>query len=398
MHNMPNQHRHTQKLRLITPGAMLLIFVWSLITANLTHAQSLPGDNPHLFVNIDVNLRSGPRMTDAVVGRAVAGDEYLVLDWTPECAWLQIATADDPQRVAIGWITGHPAYVVLSVACAELDTPPAPAVFPTPTVVSTAAVVATTQLTVIVQIDGVAIRSGPGAHHPVLHTVNADVQLQADGQIDGCKWLHINDAEGQGGWISGNFAYSQLMGECAELPSLAPPTPTPIPLPRVSVVLDDVNIRADTSTRARVLRTAARDETFVVSGQSNDCAWLRIEIDGGAVGWISGNPAYTLLDQPCTALAVVAATPTPRPTATDAARRQGCATVTNYLGFSVRIDIVRNDGWQTNFTLAPNASRAYCVDAGVYTATLSAPSRSDRFSVPLFVNGGENYNIPLRMP
>lgn len=135
-----------------------------------------------------------------------------------------------------------------------------------------------------------------------------------------------------------------------------------------------------------------------VTGQSNDCAWLRIEIDGGAVGWISGSPAYTSLDQPCTVLAVVAATPTPRPSATIAARRQGCATATNFLGFSIRIDIVRNNGWQTNFTLAPNASRYACIDAGVYTATLSAPSRTDRFSMPLFVRGGENYNIPLQMP
>lgn len=395
---MQNQHRRTQKLRLLVPGAMLLIFMWTLIAANLLHAQSLPSDVPYLSVSIDVNLRGGPSMADAVVGRAAAGDEYAVLDWTPECTWLKIAAADDPQRAAIGWITGHPAYVVLSVACAELDAPSAPAVFPTPTAVTSETADTTMSMTVIVQIDGVAIRSGPGAHHPVLRTVDAGAQLQTDGQTGGCKWLHIDDAEGQGGWISGNFAYSQLAGECAVLPSLEPPTPTPIPLPRVSVVLDDVNIRAEASTRARIMRTAARDETFVVTGQSNDCTWLRIEIDGGAVGWISGNPAYTSLDLPCTALAVVAATPTPRPTVAVASRRQGCATVTNYLGFAVRIDIVRNDGWQTNFTLAPNASRAYCVDAGIYTATLSAPSRSDRFSVPLFVNGGENYNIPLRMP
>lgn len=130
MHNMPNQHRHTQKLRLIIPNALLLIFVWSLITANLIHAQSLPVDIPHLSVNVDVNLRAGPGMADALVGRAVAGDEYVVLDWTPECTWLQIAAADDPLRAAIGWITGHPAYVALSVACAELGAPPASAIFP----------------------------------------------------------------------------------------------------------------------------------------------------------------------------------------------------------------------------------------------------------------------------
>ena len=165
------------------------------------------------------------------------------------------------------------------------------------------------------------------------------------------------------------------------------------------MLLDNVNIRAEASTRTRVLRKAARNETFVVTGQTDQCIWLQIELgDDGAVGWISGNPAYTTLDQPCSALASVAPTATPRPTTVATPRRQGCATITNHLGFTVRIDIVRNSNWQDNFTLAPEASRYYCVDPGVYTATLSATTRRDRFSVPLFVNGGENYLIPLRMP
>lgn len=391
---MLNPMQLNRSLHLILSRVTLLIVASVIAPAALTYAQDLPADRPHISVHIDVNLRAGPGITDSVVGRAVAGDEYLVLDQEEECAWLQIAALDDPQQTAIGWITGHPAYVALSVACAELDTTPTPASFPTPTPPEHV----TRLLEVIVQIDGVAIRSGPGANHPTLRTAAAGEQLQADGQIGDCKWLHVHADTEQDGWISGNAAYSQLAGKCADLPSLEPPTPTPVPAPHVSVVLDDVNIRAEASTRARVLRTAAHNETFVVTGQTGDCAWLRIAVDGGAVGWISGNPAYTALDRPCATLAIVAATPTPRPIATTAPRRQGCATVTNYLGFTVRIDIVRSDGWQTSFTLAPNANRYSCVDAGVYTATLSAPSRSDRFSVPLFVNGGENYDIPLRMP
>jgi uncharacterized protein YgiM (DUF1202 family) len=395
---MPNPMQLNRSLHLILSRVTLLIVASVIAPAALTYAQDLPADRPHINVHIDVNLRAGPGITDSVVGRAVAGDEYLVLDQEEECAWLQIAALDDTQQAAIGWITGHPAYVSLSVTCADLDATPAPVLFPTTTAASQEPARASTLLAVVVQIDGVAIRSGPSASHPTLRTVAAGEQLQTDGQIGDCKWLHVHTDTEQDGWISGNIAYSRLVGECADLPSLEPPTPTPVPAPYVSVVLDDVNIRAEASTRARVLRTAARDETFVVTGQTSDCAWLRIAVDGGAVGWISGNPAYTALDQPCATLAIVAATPTPRPTAATAPRRQGCATVTNYLGFTVRIDIVRSDGWQTSFTLAPNANHDYCVDAGVYTATLSAPSRSDRFSVPLYVNGGENYNIPLRMP
>lgn len=313
-------------------------------------------------VLVATNIRVTPALAGEIVGRAAVDTVYVVLEATPACNWLRIAALDDPQQVPLGWITGHPAYVATSVSCAELEATPMPVMLPT---VTPDAVTPAQQLTVIVQIDGVAIRSGPSVTRPILRTAVAGERLQVDGQIDACKWLHIHDDAAPDGWISGNFAYSQLLGECADLPGLDPPTPTPIPVPHVSVVLADVNIRAEASTRASVLRTAARDETFVVTGQTGDCAWLRILLDGGAVGWISGNPAYTTLDQPCAALTSVAATPTPQSTAATATRRQGCATVTNYLGFTVRIDIVRS---------------------------------SDRFFMPLFVNGGENYDIPLRMP
>ncbi len=164
-------------------------------------------------------------------------------------------------------------------------------------------------------------------------------------------------------------------------------------------MIDDVNIRSAASTQARILCTAALDESFEVTGQTGNCTWYQIELGrGDGVGWISGNATYTQVDQACVALVVIVPTPTSRPTAAPVQRSQGCATVTNLLGFTVRIEIKRSDGWQSSFSLAPDASQYARIDAGTYTATMSASSRSDSFSVPLFVRGGENYTIPLQMP
>lgn len=388
---------NNRKLRLVLPSVVLLCFMWAT-TANLSYAQPRTGDNPHLSVLVDVNLRAGPGMTNAVVGRANAGDEYLVLDQAQACGWLQIAARDDPQQAPLGWISGHPAYVELSAPCAAIGATPTPPLLPTPTA-DVATTVSNAAVDVTVLIDGAPIRSAPTSAGEIVRAAAAGETLRAVGQVRDCKWLRVVALDGVAGWLSGNPAYSQLAGTCADLPSLEPPTPTPTPAPQLIVLIADVNIRDAASTQARVLRTAALDETFAVTGQTNNCTWFQIALDdAGGVGWISGNKAYTQVDQPCAALAVVAATPTPRPTAASARTAQGCATVTNLLGFTVRIDIRRSDGWQTSFSLAPNASRYACVEAGTYTATLSSPSRTDRLSVPLFVRGGENYTIPLQMP
>jgi len=391
--DMSNSAHFNWKSCLRWLGVVLLTTVLAFAPKSLVRAQPVPDNRPHVLVLIDTNLRAGPGMTQAVVGRAVAGDVYLVLDQAQACSWLQVAASGDAARAPLGWISGHSAYVELTISCAEIGA--AAPHLPTPTPVTAVEVDAS----VSVLIDGAALRAAPSVVAGIVRTTAAGETFDVVGQVGECKWLHVIDADGAEGWISGNPAYSQMSNKCDAIASEEPPTPTPAPVPHLTVLLDDVNIRAAASTRADILRTATLDEVFVVTGQTNNCTWYQIALDApGEVGWISGNQAYTQVDQACATLVAIAPTPTPRPTATVSRAAQGCATVTNQLGFTVRIDIERGDGWQTSFSLAPGASRYACVEPGTYTATLSSPARSDRFSAPLFVRGGENYNIPLQMP
>ena len=78
--------------------------------------------------------------------------------------------------------------------------------------------------------------------------------------------------------------------------------PTPVPVPRVTVLLENTNIRAGDATRYRVVRPASAGQTFEVAGQSANCTWLQVVESGSVIGWISGNPAYVAIDQPCVSL------------------------------------------------------------------------------------------------
>lgn len=299
----------TQRSALLLAGVTLgLLVLLLLLAASAVYAQT-PSSAVRVIVLVPTNIRSGAGITNSVVMQADAGAVYDVVDETQNCAWLQI-TADSPDRAAIGWISGHPAYVDLQGDCAAVAaTPPAGAVaLPTPTPSTTGA-----QLFVTVLFDGTPIRAGAGA---------------------------------------GSVAISR----------------------------------------------AAIGEVLRAVGQVGNCTWIQVVTAAGEHGWISGNPAYVAIDQPCASLPQILPTPTPRPTATPKVVAQGCATIINQLGFSVRVDLQRNDGWHDAIALAANARRFYCVNPGRYTITLTSPTRSDSFSLPLVVRGGENYNIPLRLP
>lgn len=355
----------------------------------------------HVTVLVETNIRATPAINGSVVGKALEGDEFGVVAASEDCAWLQIVATDDPAQAAIGWVTGNAAYTELSIACLDIESigEQPPAIFATPTQTPTpeATKVAET-VTVNVRMAGIPVRSGPGSTYEAVRMTSAGEQMYAVGQVERCRWLQVRDESGTLGWISGNPVYTQLESDCSVLASLEPPTPTPIPVPRVTILIDTVNIRASASVQSRILGTVSADESYEILGQLNECSWLRVRIGEGETGWISGNEAYTTISQPCSTLPKIDPTPVPTPTATPRSVARGCATVTNELGFAVDIDIRGTGGLQEQFSLARNETATYCLPVGLYTATLTSQARSDRFSVPLFVQGGENFIIPLRLP
>jgi uncharacterized protein YgiM (DUF1202 family) len=164
--------------------------------------------------------------------------------------------------------------------------------------------------------------------------------------------------------------------------------------PTATVLVDRLNVRSGPGTTYKVVGGANNGEKLTVVGQSGQCAWLKVSKGGKELGWVSGSNAFVKLSTSCAKIPVATVPSAP---ATGAAG-QGCATVVNQLGFDVKIDVKRSDGWKDSFTVAKGAERQYCVNPGSYTATLSSSARPGAMSFPLTVKGGENYRIPLALP
>jgi len=380
-------------LLVVISATITVALLTSLAVASAQEAAN--PDRARVVVLVATNIRATPAMNSSIVAKAQEGDEFVVVATSQDCSWLQIAELDDPALNSIGWITGNGAYTALSIACEDIarEQGAPTALFPSPT-----ATVSAATLTASVRMAGTPIRSGPGSTYDMVRLATAGELLLAIGQSQNCRWLHVLDGDGQPGWVSGNPVYTQLEGDCTSLASLDPPTPTPVPVPRVTVLIDSVNVRSSASVRSSVLGGAQLGERYEVLGQLDECAWLKIRVDGQQLGWISGNKAYTSIDQPCSTLVEIEPTPAATPTATPRPVASGCATVNNELGFAVEIDIRGTGGLQERFSLGQNETRNYCLPVGIYTVVLSAQTRTDKFTIPLFVQGGENYMIPLRLP
>ena len=109
-------------------------------------------------------------------------------------------------------------------ACATIGAAPTPPALNLPTPTGTAPA-AEADVAVSILIDGAAIRSAPATTATLIRTAAAGETLRTVGQVDDYKWLYVVDTNNKEGWISGNLAYSQIAGDCDDLPSREPPTP-----------------------------------------------------------------------------------------------------------------------------------------------------------------------------
>ena len=97
-------------------------------------------------------------------------------------------------------------------------------------------------------------------------------------------------------------------GETAAAPAatLPPPTPmpeaTPIPTPApvlATVTTDRLNLRSGPSTTVPRLTVVTRGMQLTVTGQTGNCAWLRVTAPDGQQGWVSGDPQFVALEAAC---------------------------------------------------------------------------------------------------
>jgi hypothetical protein len=107
---------------------------------------------------------------------------------------------------------------------------PSPTPSPTDTAEPTETPTANPNL--VVNVDSINLRSGPGTNFDIIESADRDDYFRVLGGAYDCKWLHVESAGGTEGWVNGSVDYVTLDVECNLLPEAdIPSTPTAEPSP-----------------------------------------------------------------------------------------------------------------------------------------------------------------------
>jgi N-acetylmuramoyl-L-alanine amidase len=184
-----------------------------------------------------------------------------------------------------------------------------------------------------------------------------------------------------------------ILGAAASLPQTAAAQAAAT----VTILAERLNVRSGPGTTYEVVASAKSGEKYSVTGQSGNCAWLRIASGGKALGWVSGNKAFVTLKGACSSIPAAGAAAGGAP-APAGKTKQGCALLLNQLKLQVKLSVKRSDGWQTAWSIPAGAQAKVCVDPGAYTATFTAAGMPGNMAFPVTVQGGEYFEIPLTLP
>ncbi len=177
--------------------------------------------------------------------------------------------------------------------------------------------------------------------------------------------------------------------------------------PTATVTVRALNVREGPGTDYERVGVVSRGDRVRVMGQVDGCAWLKVVVDRGVVGWIAGSPRFVALSQPCEAIPRAqppiqpqdgpqglsgAGNPDPHP-------ELGCYLFENRLEAEVAVTVVRpEDGWTKAFSLAQGTRQEECFEPGRYTYTLDAPPPWTTAEGELDVQPGDRYLFPIRSP
>lgn len=233
----------------------VFFFCFILISPSLTEAAETA-----VVTGTTVNVRSGPSLDYAAFTQVNQGDRLPVLDKFYNWYYVNL-----PGGVN-GWISGQ---------LVRIEQPEPPEL-------SSGNV-----LTIMINTDGVNIRSGPGTsyeivarasygqHYPVMETSGDWYKV----------WLGTNT-----GWVA-NWLVARKTGVSPTSPQTVPPaasTPPAVQTSGKTAVVNgsQVNVRKGPGTANALVGQVSRGDELPVLGQDGD--WYQVKLAGGSNGWVAG--------------------------------------------------------------------------------------------------------------
>lgn len=128
---------------------------------------------------------------------------------------------------------------------------------------------------------GLNLRDGPGTGYVGLTKLNAGLQLDLLARYG--DWFQVQTAEGQVGWVLGQFLGIQpgVVERVEAVTSIPDPNPQLVALVRER----SVNLRGGPGAAYEKLATLGSDTRLDLLGSYQD--WFKVRTSGGKIGWVS---------------------------------------------------------------------------------------------------------------
>lgn len=177
--------------------------------------------------------------------------------------------------------------------------------------------------------------------------------------------------------------------------------------PSAVVVVERLNVRSGPGTNFNRVGAVTQGEALIVTGQVNNCSWLKIATPAGVEGWVSGSSQYVTLDARCTDIPEVSAPAAPASgsassggassgQASSGKANQGCYLFQNQIGPELTITFTNKDsGKSETFKVPGNGEVEKCFAPGRYTYTLDAPPPWGSTNGELTVEAGDAFLFPI---
>ncbi len=140
------------------------------------------------------------------------------------------------------------------------------------------------------------VRTGPGSDNRVIAVIDRGTKVYMIARSAGGKWVQIK-TDGVNGWVNRyylhtDFPYTSLSVAGADAPGTGGPgQPKPIPpakVPTTMVNASSLNVRSGPGVQYHAIAVVHGGTEVVVLGKEAN-GWVKIQIPGGAIGWVNGS-------------------------------------------------------------------------------------------------------------
>lgn len=238
---------------------VVIVCIWiSLLISSFSPLISAQ-EEIKITTNVIVNVREGPSLEEAIVGKLEIGKEYTVVQETD--GWIEIKL----ENAMNGWVA---AYLVTKNTNAPL----------------TKTSFQEEDRATILE-DGLRLRMGPGTSYQVISTLRKGTEVTII-SIDS-DWINVLTSEGKG-WVHEDYLEtSHRTEETSAISSSIQETELDVSNVKSAIILEDqINVRNEPSTSSDIIGKVAKNTVIHVLEEQGD--WAKIQYSGNS-GWIYKN-------------------------------------------------------------------------------------------------------------